>query len=492
VLRMAPQSDLEILDPVWTTAAITRNHGYMIYDTLFGMDAKGGIVPQMVDTYSVSTDKKLWTFTLREGLEFHDGQPVTSDDVVASLERWGKRDVLGQKLLAFVDAWEAVSDKTFRLKLKEPSGLVLQSLGKPDGTVPFIMPRRVASTPADKQIDDYTGSGPFVFQREEWRPGALVVYRRNTKYVPRHEPASGTAGGKLAKVERVEWTIIKDAQTQASALAAGEIDLIEQPAFELYPSLAKDPNVQLIETNPLGAQFVLRFNHLQAPFDKPKVRQAAMASFNQPAFLKTQIGLPERYRTCFSVFPCGTPFSTTQGMDFIAKPDVERARRLLEESGYDGAPVIVLQPTDQTALARLPVVATDLLRQAGFKVDMQSMDWQTLVSRRARKEGWSVFITNSGAALNMNPLSNSPLSGACEKAWFGWSCDAELERLRDAFARADDDSQRRAIAERLQLRAMEVGTHVPLGEYVQAVAARKTVKGLLVGYFTVLWNVEKQ
>jgi peptide/nickel transport system substrate-binding protein len=491
-LRVAPPSDLEILDPVWTTAAVTRDHGYMIYDTLFGMDARGQVSPQMVDTYEVSADERTWTFTLRDGLEFHDGAPVTSDDVIASLQRWGKRDTLGQTLMTFVERWNTVSAKTFRITLKEPYGMVLESLAKPDGTVPFIVPRRVASTPADRQIDEYTGSGPFVFKKDQWRPGEKVVYARNARYKPRSEPASGTAGGKVAKVDRVEWLIVKDPQTQANALAAGEIDLIEQPAFELYPSLDGNPDIQLVDTNPIGAQFILRFNHLQPPFNDPKVRRAAMAALNQPAFLETQIGVRSMYRTCFSVYPCNTTYATTRGMDFIATPDPARAQRLLKESGYTGAPIVVLRATDQANLSKLPVVATQLLRQAGFTVEMQSMDWQSLVTRRVRRDGWHVFFTNAGAGLVMNPLANSFLNAACDTAWFGWPCDADLERLRDGFAHAGGDAERKAIAERMQVRAMEIGTHVPLGEYVQPVAARKTVNGLVVGYFPVMWNVEKR
>jgi peptide/nickel transport system substrate-binding protein len=492
VLRMAPQSDLEILDPVWTTAAITRDHGYMIYDTLFGLDAEGHVAPQMVDRYDVSKDRRVWTFVLRSGVEFHDGRPVTSDDVIASLQRWGKRDILGQRLVGFVDSWEALNAKTFRIKLTEPYELVLESLAKPDGTVPFIMPKRVAETAPDRQIADYTGSGPFIFNKAEWKPGERVVYTRNAKYVPRLEPASGTAGGKLAKVDRVEWVIIRDPQTQANALIAGEIDLVEQPAFELYPQLKSHAGVRLVETNPLGAQFVLRFNHLQPPFDDVRVRRAAMAALNQPAFLQTQIGNRDVYRSCFSIYPCRTAYASPNGMDFIAAPDLERARQLLQQSGYTGTPVVVLRPTDQAILSKLPVVATELLRQAGFTVEMQSMDWQTLVSRRAKTNGWSVFITSAGAALVMNPLSNSALSAACGRAWFGWPCDGQLEALRDRFARAGSEPDRKAIADQIQVRAMEIGTHVPLGEYVQAVAARSTISGLLAGYFTVLWSVDKQ
>jgi peptide/nickel transport system substrate-binding protein len=497
VLRVAPHSNLTILDPVWTTAYITRNHGYMIYDTLFGMDANGRIQPQMVDRYEISKDRRTWTFTLRDGLEFHDGKPVTSEDVIASLLRWGKRDSMGEKLLSFTDSLEAVNAKSFRLKLKEAYGLVLESLGKPSSNVPFIMPKRVAGTPSDRQIDDYTGSGPFIFRNDEWKPGEKVVYVRNPAYKARTEPASGTAGGKAVKVDRVEWLIIKDPQTQANALAAGEIDVIEAPAHELYASLRSNPSIQIVEVNPHGVYALLRFNHVQPPFDNPKVRRAAMAALNQPAFLRTQVGIPEMYRTCFSIYPTGTPYNGSKGMDFIARPDMKRAQQLLKESGYDGRPVVVMQPTDLAVIAKLPVVATQLLRQAGFKVDMQSMDWQTLVSRRTKKDppgagGWNIFLTFTAAVEAMNPVSLQALNAGCDKAWFGWPCDRELEKLRDAFARASDEKARKALAEQVQVRAMEIGTHVPLGEYFLPVAARRNLKGFVTGYFLVGWGVEKQ
>jgi peptide/nickel transport system substrate-binding protein len=488
-------SDLEVLDPVYSGAYITRDHGYMIYDTLFGMDANGQIRKQMLETYDTSADKKTWTFTLRDGLEFHDGTPVTSDDVIASLQRWGQKDTMGQRLMSFVDmdGWEAVNAKTFRMKFNKPYGLVLESLGKPSSNVPFIMPRRVADTPANQAIDDFTGSGPFIFKKDESKPGEKVVYIRNTRYKPRSEPASGTAGGKVVKLDRVEWVIIKDPQTQANALSAGEIDMIESPAYEMYPSLVSSPDIQMVETNPLGYQFGLHFNHLQPPFDNPKVRQSAMAALNQPAFLQTQVGIPGMYRTCFSVYPCNTPYATTRGMEFIASPDLNHARKLLKESGYNGTPVILLQPTDQAITAKLPAVARQLLNQAGFKVDMQSMDFQTLDARRAKKDGWNIYIVRGTAVALINPISNSSLSGACfPKAYSGWPCDKELEKLRDAFSVVSTDEERKKLAEQIQVRATEIGALVPLGEYVVKVAARKNVTGFVTGFFTVYWNVEKQ
>jgi peptide/nickel transport system substrate-binding protein len=493
VLRIVPGSDLAILDPIWTTATVSQGHGYMIYDTLFGMTAEGRIQPQMVDRYDTSADGKTWTFTLRDGLEFHDGQPVISEDAVVSLQRWGQRDTSGQKLLSFVDGWDVVDARTFRMRLKTPYGLVLEALGKPGANVPFIMPKRVAATSANTQIADYTGSGPFIFKKDEWKPGEKVVYIRNPRYVPRTDPATGTAGGKIARVDRVEWIIITDPQTQANALVMGEVDYIEMPAFELYRTLKRNPDIQMLELSPLGGQNYLRFNQLEPPFDNPTVRRAAMAALNQEMFLQVQVGIPGLSRTCFSVYPCKSAYATTTGMDFIAHPNPPRARQLLAESGYSGTPIVLLQPTDVATSAKLPLVAAQLLRQAGFTVDMQPMNWKSLVSRRARKTGWHIFITNSPGVSQTNPIDSYALNAGCDKAWFGWPCDAELERLRDAFARAADAQERRVVAEQAQVRAMEIGTHVPLGEYSNPVAARKNVKGLLPGPQTmVLWNVEKQ
>jgi peptide/nickel transport system substrate-binding protein len=495
VLRVVPQSDLEILDPSWTSGVITQNHGYMIYDTLFGMDANGKISPQMVDTFEKSSDQMIWTFKLRDGLEFRDGKPVTSEDVIASLKRWGQRDTVGQRLLSFVKSWIAVDAKTFRMILKEPYDLVLESLGRPTSYTAFIMPKRMADTPADKQIYDTTGSGPFIFKRDEWQQGSKVVYVKNPRYKPRVEPASGTAGGKVVFVDRVEWIVMKDEQTAANALTSGGVDIVEAPAFEQYSALEHDPKVRLIDFNPRGAQYFLRFNHRYPPFNNPKVRQAAMAALNQSAFLQTQVGIPSRYRTCFSVYPCNTPYFTSTGMDFLAKPNLKYAQQLLKESGYDGAPVILLQPTDQPILVRLPLVAAQLLREAGFRVDLRPVPWQTLLSLRNNPVGWSTYLSAIGTSFMIDPVFNASLSGACDKASPGWPCDSELERLRDAYARAHDEKTRKSLAEQVQVRAMEVGTHVPLGEYVRAIAARETVTGFVTQMGStnlMIWNVKKQ
>src|SRR5436305_12231012 len=195
-LRAVMHSDLKILDPIWTTAYIVRNHGYMIYDTLLAQDEKGDIKLQMLEKYETTPDNKSYTFTLRDGLLWHDGKPVTAEDCVASIKRWAAKDSLGQKVMTFVESIAAGNAKTFTVKLKEQTGLLIFALGKPSSNVPFMMPKRVAETDPNTQISDFTGSGPFVFKRDEWKPGDKAVYVKFDKYKPRSEPASGLGGGK--------------------------------------------------------------------------------------------------------------------------------------------------------------------------------------------------------------------------------------------------------------------------------------------------------
>jgi peptide/nickel transport system substrate-binding protein len=494
-LRVAPHSDLKVVDPIWTTALISVNHGYMIYDTLFALDEKLIPQPQMVDRYTMSADKLTWTFTLRDGLEWHDGAPVTADDCIASLKRWGARDTMGQKLLSYVTELAAPDAKTIRMTMKEPYGLVIQTLAKPGANVPFMMPKRVADTDPGKQITDMTGSGPFIFKQDEWRPGEKVVYVKNPKYKPRPEPASGLAGGKVVKVDRVEWLWIADAQTQVNALLNGEVDIIEQPPHDLLPLLAADKNIELFIWNPPGRQYAFRFNTLSKPFDNPKVRQAVAYALNQKDMLQSVIGDPEWFRECKSLYPCGSPLESTKGFDDKLDSNFAKARALLQEAGYDGTPIVLMQSTDIVALSNLAPVSKSLLEKAGFKVDVQAMDWQTLVTRRTKKDppatgGWHAFLTSWASVDVLDPVAASFLNASCDKATFGWPCDAEMERLRDAFAKESDPAKQKAIAEAVQLREVEYPTHIQLGQYVQPVAFRKGVSGILASPSIAFWNVE--
>jgi peptide/nickel transport system substrate-binding protein len=496
-LKVSLHSDLKIIDPVWTTALISTHHGFMIYDTLFALDEKLEVKPQMVDRWSVSEDKLTWTFTLRDGLEWHDGAPVTADDCVASLKRWAARDGMAQKLMSFVADLKATDAKSFVLQLKEPYGLVLATLGKPTSNVPFMMPKRVAETDPNTQITDTTGSGPFIFKRDEWKPGEKAVYLKNNKYQARPEPPSGFAGGKRAKVDRVEWIWIADPQTQINALSNGEIDFIETPPHDLLPLLGADPNVRFLVVAPMGRQYAFRFNALHKPFDNAKIRQAVAYALNQKDFLEATIGNSKYYVICKSLYPCGSPLETTKGWEDKLESNVGKAKELLAQAAYDGATIVLMQSTDIASLSNLAPVAKSLMEKAGFKVDLQAMDWQTLVSRRAKKDppaagGWSVYLTSWGSVDVLDPVSTNFLNASCDKATFGWPCDAELERLRDAFAKETDAGKQKVLAEAVSQRVAESPTHVVLGQYLQPAAFRKNIEGILVATNVVFWNVEKK
>src|ERR1700722_9002503 len=430
-------SDLRVIDPGMTTAYITRDHGYMVYDTLLATDSHFKIQPQMAD-WQVSDDKLTYTFTLRDGLKWHDGTPVTAEDCVASLKRWGKADGMGLKLMDFTASIEAPDAKTIVLKLKEPYGLVLDSIGKPSSFVPFMMPKRIAETPLDKPLPELIGSGPFKFVAGEFQPGVKAVFEKNKDYVPRKEPPSWTSGGKVVKVDRVEWITMPDAQTAANALQSGDIDFMEVPSYDILPVLAANPDIKVETLNKLGFQTVGRMNFLWPPFDNPKIRRAALLAMNQKEVLDALIGYPEYYKVCGAFFICGTPLATEAGSETLVKGNgMAEAQKLLAESGYDGTPIVIMAPGDVVTLKAQPIVAAQLLREAGFKVDVQATDWGTVISRRAlqkpvKEGGWNMFFTNWVAADVINPVANICVGGKGTKGgWFGWAEDAKMEALRD-------------------------------------------------------------
>ncbi len=495
-LRVVMHSDLKIVDPIWTTAYMSRNYGYMVYDTLFAMNTKGEIKPQMVDTWKVSDDKLVYDFTLRQGLLFHDGAPITSKDVIASLQRWAVKDPMGQKVMAFTKALTAVDDRTFRFELKEPTGLIIQALGKPSGNVPFIFPERIAKTPASDQITEYVGSGPYVFLKDEWKPGDSTSFAKFDKYKPRSEPGDGLAGGKVVNVDRVVWKVIKDPQTAMNALSKGEIDVIEIPSHDLLPVMEKDPNIKLVELNPFGNQYTFRFNQLHKPFDNAKIREALFYAFNQEDFLKAVIGDEKNYKVCKAMFICGTPIGTDAGFEDKLESNFKKARELLKEGGYDGTPVLLMHSTDLTVLTNLAPVAKSLMERVGMKVDMQSMDWQTLVGRRNKKEppsegGWSAFLTNWNSVDNANPLGHPFLNAACDKALFGWPCDEKIQALRDDYAKETDEAKQKVIVENIQRRVAVSPTHIHLGQWYAPAAMGKNVSGAPVSPVSAFWGYKK-
>lgn len=494
-LRMVPHADLKTLDPLFNTAYITRNHGYMVFDTLFAQDSHGQPKPQMVESWTASPDGKAWTFKLRAGLKFNDGTPVTAEDCIASLQRWAKKDTMGQALMAAGAELAATGPDSFSLTLKQPFGLVLDALAKPSGMPPFIMPKRLAMTDPNTPITEMVGSGPFLFKRDEWVPGNKVVYVKNPGYVPRNEPADGLAGGKVAKVDRVEWVYIPDGNTATAALMNGEVDMIEQTTPDFLPVLESNPDITL--NTSVATQGMAIVNALHPPFDKPQARQALYHLINQKEMLAA-IGYPEKYRVdyCPTLYICGSPLATDAGAAPYAKPDLARAKQLLQEAGYKGEKVVVLYPTDHIS-APAVMVLTQNMKKAGIKVDLQSMDWASLAARRLKKDppeqgGWNLFLTWGGYFDASTPLTNPWLSAACGNSLPGWPCDKELDALRTQWIREPDAAKRKALAVQLQARAYQSVPYVMWGEFKPVSAFRGlSHTELLKTGIPVMWNIEK-
>nr|WP_246583760.1 ABC transporter substrate-binding protein [Bradyrhizobium iriomotense] len=488
---------LRLIDPITTTAYISRDHGYMIYDTLVAADENFQPQPQMAE-WVISDDKLVYTFKLREGLAWHDGPPVTAEDCVASLKRWWQRDTMGQLLASYTTSLDASDPRTIVLKLKQPAGFVLDALGKPSSNVPFMMPKRVADTPATQPITETIGSGPFKFLKEEFQPGVRAVYVKNEKYVPRKEKPSWTSGGKVVKVDRVEWVVMPDAQTAINALANGEIDYIDEPQVDLLKLFEGSNDVVVKNNNKFGLQVLARMNFLAPPFTNEKIRRAAMLAFKQENFLAAMVGDPSGYKVCGAMFVCGTTLATDIGSESLVKGDgMVEARRLLKEANYDGKPIRIIQPTDVNTQKAQPIVGAQALKDAGFNVELLPMDWQTAVATRsnaklAQEGGWHMYFTALGGAEMSNPLTSAPLNAIGAAGYPGWPDDKEIQALRIRFAEAGSLDERKKVAAELQKLAYEHVIYVPLGQIATPAAWSAKLTGVLDGpavpYF---WNMDK-
>ena len=497
-LRMVPQANLTSIDPIWTTANITRNHGFLVYDTLFGLDAEFRAQPQMAEGAQTEEDGRLVTITLRPGLRFHDGEPVRAADCVSSIRRWMKRNPTGQKLETVTESLEAVDDRRLRFRLSRPFPMLVKGLASPTNPVCFVMPERVARTDPFQQIRDPVGSGPFRFKQDEFNSGSLVVYERNPDYAP--SPAgqpSLTAGPKVARFDRVEWRIITDPATSAAALQSGEIDWFEQPPPEVQELLRRNRQVVVETIDPLPLTGILRFNHLHPPFNDKRTRQAILPAVDQADYMAAVVGAdPALYRTGVGMFTPGTPMASDAGLAPLTGPrSVDRAKAMLREAGYANQPIRLIGPTDILAPSAMTQVGADMFRRLGVNLDAVLTDWGTVVQRRTSREpvergGWSVLYTAFSSFEFLDPAAHTPLRGNGTAAWPGWPSIPRLEELRDAWFEAPEGEAQRRICREMQEVAMDELPYIPVGAYVSNTALRRNLQGRVPG-FAIFWNISR-
>ncbi|MDB5373491.1 MAG: transporter substrate-binding protein [Belnapia sp.] len=496
-LRFVPQADLAILDPIATPAFVTRAHGFMVFDTLYGVDEHFVAQPQMVEGHAVEQDGKLWRLTLREGLRFHDNEPVRARDVVASLNRWGKRDTYGFDLMAVLDELSAGSDREVVFRLKKPFPTLPDLLGKAGTNMPCIMPERLAATDPMRPVTEMIGSGPFRFLAAERVPGARAVYERFAGYVPRpNGVASMLAGPKRVHLDRVEWRTMPDPATAAAALQAGEVDWWEQPLPDLLPILRRSRAIRTEILDEAGFVAMLRLNHVQPPFDNPGVRRAILAALSQADVMRAVAGEDRAgWRDGIGFLTPG-PLASDAGMaPLLAPRSIDEAKRQLQAAGYKGEKVVLMAPTDFASINMMSQVIGDLFKQMGFNLDYQASDWGTVAQRWNSRQpvsqgGWSAFCTFTTAASTMTPADNKFIRGIGERGLFGWPDSAEIETHRSAFLDAVDPVRQQAACRAVQEAAFRDLPYLPLGVFFQPTAFRSSLSDIPKG-FPVFFNVRK-
>ena len=498
LLRFVPQANLSSLDSVAGTQYVVRNASLMVWETLYGVNSKLEPKPQMCEGHTNSADFKDWTFKLRPGLKFHDGEPVLPKDVIASLKRWMVRDTMGQRIAKILVSMDAQDDRTFSIKLNKPFPKMLFAIGKGNAPVALIMPERIAKTDPFKLITEYVGSGPMKFMKNEWVPGSKAVFAKFEGYQPRAEAADWLSGGRRMLFDRIEWLILPDDATKAAALQNGEVDWWENPIPDLVPLLKRNRNVKLDIADPLGNIGSLRFNHLYPPFNDARVRRAAMMAINQEDYMRAIVGDDETlWARLPSYFTPGTAVSTDAGGEILkGARDYDAAKKLLKEAGYNGEKVSLLVATDIAITKAEGDVTADALGRIGMNVDYEALDWGTVGARRASKKppsegGWNMFHTWHAGADCINPAPYTALDCGGETAWFGWPKNQAVEDGINAWYDAPDLDAEKAIMSKINREGMDFVIYGPTGFFKQYTAWRSNVSGIVKAPYPIFWDVKK-
>jgi peptide/nickel transport system substrate-binding protein len=498
VVRFIPLGDLAVRDPLRTSAKVTLHHSYMVFDTLYGMDAAFNVEPQMVEGHRTDADGKQWDLTLRPGLRFHDGSPVLARDAVASIKRWAAVDSLGARLMQRTDELSAPDDRTIRFRLREPFPLLPLALGKVQPNILAIMPERLAATPPSTVLSEMVGSGPFRYVANEVVSGDRYVYEKFAGYVPRGGTASQTAGPKIVNVDRVEWRVIPDPGTALAAMQSGEMDWWERPVFDLLPSLGQDRNLTIWKNDPLGETSTLVLNHGLAPFDNPAVCRALLGAFSQTEVMQGVAGDDQTYwRAGVGWLPQGSPWANDAGMaPLLAKPDSARTKEALKAAGYAGERVVMIVGSDIPDIMAASQVAAEAMKQAGINLDVQVSDWGSVVQRRISRKpltegGWSCFVVPTPGYYIADPATAPNFRGTGELPANGFMKSAAVEALYGQWLDAPDDATRHALAPQIQAQLAQDVPFVPLGQYFDPTVYRRSITNMTPGGLIRFWGLSK-
>jgi peptide/nickel transport system substrate-binding protein len=497
VLRFIPQIDLVFLDPHFSMTNITRNHAGLVFDRLYSADNALRAHPQMAEGHTVDNDGLRWRIRLREGLRFHDNEPVLARDCVASLRRWGRRDVLGIELMAATDELSAPDDRTIEFRLKRLFPMLPEALAKPGANMSAMMPARLAETDPFRAITEMVGSGPFRYVANERLQGVRNVYEKFHGYVPRQGGTpNGDSGPKIAHFERIVWTTMPDQGTALIAMQKGEQDWWEYAAQDLLPVVKRDRNLRSGVLETLGNYAFVRFNQNQPPFNRPEMRRVIMRAINQEDFVAAiGGGTPDLQKAGVGFFPPGTPDDTQAGMETLRPRYTDaQAKAALEAAGYKGEKIVCVSAGDYPNLKAASEVLVDQLKRIGMTVDVVVVDWATMTQRVIKNGppedgGFHLHMLNVPGLSVASPLVNSRVRGVGANE-SGWYRSERYEALRRDWMLAPDPAARRRLTDEIQREFVQSVPLAPCGVTYQPAAWRADLDGVLEGV-PKFWNVRR-
>jgi peptide/nickel transport system substrate-binding protein len=480
VFKAAMIGEPPTLDLHTTTAVIVQHITWQIYEGLFTYDKNYNPVPLLVDSHTVTDKGRTYTFKLRRGVKFHNGKEMTSADVVASLKRWGKLATPGKAVWRIVEGVEAKDPLTVVMFLKEPSAALLMGLARPNNGA-VVYPKEIIDATGDNAVKEYIGTGPYRFV--EHKPDRHIKLVRFKEYSARSDAPDGFGGKRTAYLDEILFIPVGDVAVRLAGVETGEYHYAQQIQQDQYDRVKGLAGLRPSIIKPANWSTAV-LNHKQGLMTDKRIRQAFQAALDMEPIMAAGFGNKAFYRIDPSLMFAEQPqWHSKVGADLYNQRNPAKARKLLAEAGYAGKPVRWITTKEYQWMYKNALVATQQLEGAGFKVDLQVVDWATLVQRRNKPEVWDVFSTG----ITFNPEPAFSTGTACN--WPGWWCHADKEQWMEAMARESDPRKRKAMWDKVQQLFYEDVGRVKFGDSFSLEIIRANVHGWQSKGELPLWNV---
>jgi peptide/nickel transport system substrate-binding protein len=459
----------------------------MILEALFAYKEDNTIGKMLVDDWEVSSDGLKWTFKIREGVEFHNGTPLSTDQVIGTLRRQSERAPVFKLVweqfgpASFDDFITKESDLEFSMNLDGSTGLVLDALGPQNFTPQMVLASWYDLPATESAPGTPIGTGPYRF--ESWTPGDRWSAIPYANYAPSSEPSDGQSGAHTAFFDRVSYIEIPDQATRVAALQTDAVDLVQEFSQDLIDRVKADSNLQLIANPPL--RLLGHFNYQIPPFNDPEhgrdLRRAVVMAYDNEKALLAAAGTPDRINLCASLMECGSAWESNAGSENMYNARrIEDAKKIVKDAGYEGYTIRLMDPADRQPAHGAAQVTREVLEDIGFNVDLRVMDWATMVQDRATVDRWEFFHTWSGRSVRIGPIGHLRFGELQFDAWFNHYTDTDgiQRKVFETFASETDPAKINAAMEEFQQYFYDDAIFLQVGEFYSNWAASNKIEGL--------------